>query len=187
LRNTAGNALTVIRKVIIIGLYSDMGKQNKKRPLLGPHSQGNYIMSGRGEQVKLSRAVFRYIEHELYNYDQTLAEIEFIRDDIIEAPPLKEAVPSTGFISDPTGRKAAQLVTNTALARMARTVKAIDKALARLTDNHRALFDLKYRQYLSWQQVCQELPVSERTYFRIRRELVQMVATELGLAESWQE
>ena len=35
MRNTAGNALTVIRKVIIIGLYSDMGKQNKKRPLLG--------------------------------------------------------------------------------------------------------------------------------------------------------
>jgi hypothetical protein len=29
--------------------------------------------------------------------------------------------------------------------------------------------------------------VSERTYFRIRRELVHMVATELGLAESWQD
>lgn len=140
-----------------------------------------------GGQMKLPRAVFRYVEHELYNYDTTLAEIEAIREGIIDAPPLRETVPSTGHISDPTGRKATQLVTNTALVRMCRTREAIDKALARLSDNHRALFNLKYRQDLPWQQVCQELPASERTYFRLRRELVFMVAVELGLAETWQE
>jgi RinA family phage transcriptional activator len=147
-----------------------------------------YNVSGRGGgQVKLSRAVFRYIEHELYNYDTTLVEIENIRVDIIEAPPLRETIPSSGHISDPTARKGTQLVTNTALVRMTRTVAAIDKALARLSDNHRALFNLKYRQDLPWQQVCQELPTSERSYFRMRRELVQMVALEMGLAGSWQE
>jgi RinA family phage transcriptional activator len=110
-----------------------------------------------------------------------------MRDEIIDAPPLRETIPDAGYISDPTAKKATKLVTNTVLVRMTRTVAAIDKALVRLGDNHRALFDLKYRQDLSWQQVCQELPVSERTYFRIRRELVHMVATELGLAESWQD
>ena len=138
--------------------------------------------------MKLPRAVFRYIEHELYNYDITLAEIKNIRQGIIEAmPPLKETVPNTGYVSDPTGRKAIQLFTNTALVRMARTITAIDKALSRLSDNHRALFNLKYRQGLPWQKVCDEIPVSERTYFRLRRELVYMVAVEMGLAESWQE
>ena len=137
--------------------------------------------------MKLPRAVFRYVEHELYNYDTTLAEIEAIREGIIEAPPLRETVPSTGYISDPTARKGTQLVTNTALVRMTRTVAAIDKALARLNDDHRAIFELKYRQGMKWRQVCGEMPTSERTYFRLRRELVLMVACELGLAESWQE
>lgn len=137
--------------------------------------------------MKLDRAVFRYIEHELYNYDETKREIEELREDIIEKAPLKEVVPGTGFISDPTARKAIKLVTSTAIARMERTVRAIDRALARLSDEHRQLFDLKYRQCLSWQKICDEMPVSERTYFRLRRELVYMVAVEMGLAESWQE
>ena len=137
--------------------------------------------------MKLTRAVFKYIEHELYNYDSTLEEIENLREDIINAPPLRETVPSSGYVSDPTARKAAKLVTNTALVRMARTVAAVDKSLARLTDDHRAVFELKYRQGLRWQQVCVEIPTSERTYFRLRRELVHMVALELGLAESWQD
>jgi DNA-directed RNA polymerase specialized sigma24 family protein len=110
-----------------------------------------------------------------------------MREDIIGEPPLRETVPSTGYVSDPTARKATRLVTNTALTRMTRTVAAIDKALARLTKNHRALFNLKYRQDLPWQQVCTELPTSERSYFRMRRELVEMVALEMGLAESWQD
>lgn len=131
--------------------------------------------------MKLNRAVFRYVEHELYNYDTTTEEIESLREDIINAPPLRDTVPSTGYISNPTASKATKLVTNTALVRMARTVTAIDKALARLTENHVALFSLKYRQDLPWQQVCAEMPTSERSYFRLRRELVHMVALELGL------
>ena len=137
--------------------------------------------------MKLPRAVFRYIEHELYNYDNTLNEIQRMRDEIIDAPPLRETIPDAGYISDPTAKKATKLVTNTALVRMTRTVAAIDKALSRLPENRRALFNMKYRQDLPWQQVCVEMSVSERSYFRMRRELVEMVALELGLAESWQD
>jgi RinA family phage transcriptional activator len=137
--------------------------------------------------VKLNRAVFRYVEHELYNYDNTLLEMENLREGIIEAPPLREAVPGTGYVSDPTARKATQLVTNTALARMARTAAAIERALERLSEDHRTIFELKYRQGLRWRQVCREMPTSERTYFRLRRELVMMSALEMGLAECWQE
>lgn len=110
-----------------------------------------------------------------------------LRIRIIEAPPLREAVSGTGYVSDPTARKATQLVTNTDLARMARTVAAIDKSLARLSEDHRALFELKYRQTMPWRRVCRELLTSERTCFRIRRELVEIVALEMDLAESWQK
>lgn len=137
--------------------------------------------------MKLPKAVFRYVEHELYNYDYHLERIQQLRQDIIEAQPLRETVPNIGYISDPTGRKGTELVTNTALARMADTIKRINRALQRLGDDHRTIFELKYRQGLKWQQVCEEMPVAERTYFRLRRELVYMVAVELGLVEGWQE
>ena len=137
--------------------------------------------------MRLNRAVFRYVEHELYNYDNTMVEMQNLREDIIDRTPTRETVPGKGYVSDPTAKKAVNLVSSKAIARMTTVVNAIDRALARLTDNHRALFELKYRQALPWQQVCQELPASERTYFRLRRELVIMVAVELGLAETWQD
>lgn len=137
--------------------------------------------------MRLNRAVFRYVEHELYNYDNTLVEMQNLREGIIDRTPTRETVPGKGYVSDPTAKKAVNLVSSKAIKRMTTVVNAIDRALARLTDNHRALFVLKYRQALPWQQVCRELPTSERSYFRMRRELILMVAVELGLAETWQE
>ena len=137
--------------------------------------------------MKLEKSVFRYIEHELYNYRYTVQTIQELRESIIDAVPLKETVPGTGYISDPTARKATKLVTNTALARMTRTVAAIERALDKLKQDHRALFELKYCRAIPWKRICDEMAISERTYFRLRRELVYMVALEMGLAESWQE
>jgi len=142
--------------------------------------------------VKLEKAVFKYVEHELYNYQYALQEIEDLREDIIESVPFKETIPGSGHISDPTARKAVKLITNKAIKRMSDTILAIERALDRLNPDHRAIFELKHCQRLPWQKVCEEMPVSERTYFRLRRELVYMVALEMGLlkinlAESWQK
>ena len=136
---------------------------------------------GVGKIVRLNKAYWRYIENELYNYDDTKQNILNLREDIIDHTPTRETVPGKGYVSDPTEKKAVNLVSSKAIKRMTNVVNAIDRALARLTDNHRALFELKYRQALPWQQVCRELPTSERSYFRMRRELILMVAVELGL------
>ncbi|MDS1030726.1 hypothetical protein RDV78_09700 [Bacillota bacterium LX-D] len=93
----------------------------------------------------------------------------------------------TSYTSDTTARKAIKLVSSKVLATMNRNISSIDRALSRLSEEHQKLFQLKYRGNLPWQKVCDEMPTSERTYFRLRRELVAMVALEMGLAESWQE
>lgn len=133
--------------------------------------------------MTIPRAVFRYIEHELYNYEETKKKIYELREDILEEMPVpfKEVVPGTGHISDPTARQATKLVTSTALKKMVDNVTAIDRSLDRLNDDHRQLFVLKYQHALHWKKVCSEMPVSDRTYFRLRRELVLMVAAEMGL------
>ncbi len=136
--------------------------------------------------MHIDRSVFRYVEHELYNYDSTKRYIEDLRDSIIHQTIPRETIPGTGHVSDPTARKAIKLVSSPVLAHMERVVNAVDKALKRLSDDHVSLFELKYRQGLSWRRVCAEMPTSERTYFRLRRELVLMVACELGLVDVWE-
>ena len=134
--------------------------------------------------MKLNKSVFRYIEHELYNYEATKKEIAEIREDVINGvPAVSELCTSiqSGRTSDTTGDKAEKLLTNSMLVRMCRTVDAIDRALRRLSENHRALFQLKYITAMPWESVCIEMPTSERSYFRTRKELVSMVALEMGL------
>ena len=133
--------------------------------------------------VKLSRAVFLYIEHELYSYDATKRSLVELREDIIDETPLPEVMVSGGTTPNPTERKAARLVQNAALARMERVIRAVERALGRLTESHRQLFELKYLQSLEWPQVCDEMAISERSFFRLRRDLVLMAAEELGLGE----
>lgn len=131
--------------------------------------------------MKLNRAVFRYVEHELFNYDETLKLIKELQQNIIESTPFKETFSSGGYISDPTAQKAVKLVTSTAIARMEMNARAINRALKLMPEQHRLLFELRYRQGKPMQQVCDEIPASERSYFRWRKEIVEVVAREMGL------
>ena len=139
--------------------------------------------------MRIPPAVFRYIEHELYNFDQTRRELEQDKLDIIhQAPQL--AVGGRSGPSDPTASRAVKLVATPSLRQMERVISAVDKALVMLNEDYRMLYELKYRQGLSWQEVCDAMPCSERTYFRLRSKLVLTVGANLGvinLADSWQE
>lgn len=133
--------------------------------------------------MRIERRVFKYVEYELYNYDNTKREIEFYREKIIEGTPNREIGMNvqSGTAGDPTARKALTLAGSAFLAHAERVISSIDKALSMLSEKHRELFKLKYQECLSWQEVALELGVSDRTYFRMRRELVAAVAQQLGL------
>lgn len=131
--------------------------------------------------MKIGRAVFRYVEHELFNYAETKLLLRELQQSVIESTPYCETIPSSGHISDPTANKAIRLVTSTAIARMERNVRAIDRALKLLPEQHQMLFNFRYKQGKSMGIVCDEIPTSERSYFRWRKEIVEVVAREMGL------
>jgi len=131
--------------------------------------------------MRIERRVFRYVEYELYNYDITKKELERCREEILESSPAPPEVNVQSDLGDPTAKKAEKLLSTTYIARAEQTVNAIEKSLDMLTDVHRRLFKLKYRDCLPWQEVAIELEISDRTFFRTRRELVAMVAQQLGL------
>lgn len=133
-------------------------------------------------QYRLEPRVWRYIEGELYNYDANKRSLAELREEIIEGAQLREAVGGShpGHISDITASKAVRLVAGRAIAKMANDMLAIERALRRLTADHRAIYELYYQARMPWEQVTIEMPTSRRSFFRLRRELVLMVASEMG-------
>jgi RinA family phage transcriptional activator len=130
--------------------------------------------------LRLSSAVWRYIEHELFNYEHTKLELQALKDEIIDGA-IHRGEGSRSGPGKPTETKAVALASSPAIAQMERVVGAIDRAFRQLSDEHAALYELRYRQGLSWQQCCIEMPVSRANYFKLRRELVVTVGANLGL------
>lgn len=129
----------------------------------------------------LDKSKFRYIEGELFAYEQSKRDLQELKADIIESTVYPDTQVSGSDVSNTTAARGIRLVTNAAIARMERTIWAIDKSMAILSDDHRALFCMRFKQNMPWKQVCVELPCSDRTFFRMRREIVLQVATFLGL------
>ena len=132
-------------------------------------------------RYRLSAPIWRYIEHELYQYDQNRRDLEEFREDVLEGTPkLDNPGGSRSGPGDPTASKGMRLVSSSAIVKTARDLRAIDRALRRLTEDHRAIYELFYRENMPWERVTIEMPTSRRSFFRLRRELVFMVASEMG-------
>ncbi|NPV72130.1 MAG: transcriptional regulator [Firmicutes bacterium] len=137
----------------------------------------------------MNRAVFRYVEAELYDYPWTKQEIARLRVDIalegsgVEAALLAQHV-SGGQQADPTLAKTIRLLTNRRLKRMEETVAAIERVYDRLPPEKQRLVDLKYWQRYSNLAVATRLHISRATFYRWRAEVVTAVAVELGLANA---
>lgn len=130
--------------------------------------------------MKISTSIFRYIEHELYNYEETKKELKNCRESILEGTHISD-VPVQSGLGDSTASKAIKLTTSNYILQMERVIKAIDKSLALLSDTHRDLFKLKYMDCLTLKEVYLEMNISKRSYYRIRRELIKTVGQQLGL------
>ena len=130
--------------------------------------------------MKINNAVFRYIEHEMYCYKDTKKEMELYKEEIMEGRPSSEVSVQSGP-GDTTASKGIKLMTSPFLLKAEKTIRAVDNSLNMLCDNHRELFELKYIQGLPVNEVYLEMNISERSYYRIRRQLVTVVGQQLGL------
>lgn len=130
--------------------------------------------------MRVEKSVFRYIEHEMYCYIETKKDIESWRDIIINGTSVQE-IGSRSGISDPTVNKSMKLLSSPFMVKAERTIRAIDKSLDILGDRHKVLFKLRYLEGRPWKEVYLEMNISDRSYFRLRRELVIAVGLNLGL------
>ncbi len=130
--------------------------------------------------MRINKSIFRYIEHELYNYEQTKKDLVLYREQVLEGTPKPEVSAQSG-LSDTTANKAIKLTTSTFVMQAERIINAVDKSLAILGKKHKILFKLKYTDCIPWQEIILEMNISDRSYFRLRREIVATVGQQLGL------
>ena len=131
-------------------------------------------------KMRINKSVFRYIEHELYNYEQTKKELQLYREQILESSPSPEVSVQSGP-GDSTATKAIRLTSSTFVIHAEKVINAIEKSLAMLSEQHRILFKHKYQDCKPWQEIVVEMGISDRQYFKLRREIVIAVGQKLGL------
>ncbi len=132
--------------------------------------------------MRINKSVFRYIEHELYSYEQTKKDLALYREKILEGTAKLEVSVQSGP-GDVTANKAVKLTSSAFIMQAERIINAVEESLAILGEKHKKLFRLKYMDCRPWQEVAMEMG-SDRTYFRIRREIVAMVGQKLGLLDT---
>ena len=116
---------------------------------------------------KIPDAIFRYIEHELYNHKDSKKDLaELQREKVVETSSTYSPEENT--------------LTTKGILRATRTIRDIEKAKKRLNECELQLFHLKYDRERTWQQIVIELNISESTYFRWRKKIVRLVAERMG-------
>ena len=136
---------------------------------------------------ELQWQTFRLIESELRMYHQTKAQLERLREDIIQSADYSNDIPRVdggGSNSDPTASKTVKLMTSAEILELTRRIGRLNFTIeeTRARDPHRLeLIRLKYWEPgLSDTAIWMRLNVDRDTFYRWRREFVWLVAEKLG-------
>lgn len=132
--------------------------------------------------MRINKRVYNYIDFELSNYKAYERKIDEIRKEIIDSsPPPADGQPKGNKTTNPTLDKVIQLSTPLAISRMEYNKKCIDKALKKLDKIHNDFFIRNYIKEESMIKICNEMPVGERTYYRLKGKIIEYVAREMGM------
>jgi len=132
--------------------------------------------------LKIEQANFKAIEAELYGYYETKKELEQLEEEILEGSPFQEVAVQCGN-GDSTASKAIRLLSSRELLEIRRRINAIEKAIVILQEDNTKLrlLKMKYfeRKYTDI-GIMNELHISNRTFYRWRNEVIQLIGSYLG-------
>ena len=133
--------------------------------------------------MKIDKKVYNYIEFELQHYEENKEKLKEMRLDIIEASPEpSDGQPKgQGGTGNPTEQKAMKLISSVAIRKIERTVNAIEKVRNTLNKEYLKFFEWNYIIKAGIVKTCQEVNISEKTYYRWRDSIVYAIGRELGL------
>lgn len=132
--------------------------------------------------MKIDKKVYKYIDYELQHYEENKRELERLREEILDKGTTPaDGQPRSNTTGNPTEQKAMKLVSSTALLKIERNLKAIDRVYNQLSEEYRRFFEYNYMKQVGIVKVCQEVGIEERTYYRWKDNIIYNVGMELGL------
>lgn len=133
--------------------------------------------------MKIDAAVYRYIEHELYNYQRYKKELELERQAILDGSPLPpDGQPRGTALSNPTEKKAIALWSNIGIVALQRSINAIEQTYSELDEEHRKVFIEVYeKKRKDWYWIGRDLGMAERTIMRKKSNIVMLAGKNLGI------
>jgi RinA family phage transcriptional activator len=133
----------------------------------------------------LTNATIRYLENELRYYHKNRETLEELHEEIEESSPgPPDGMPRGNSTSNPTESKAIRLISSRTIIYLERRLNAIERVIDRYRGNE-GMTNLIRMMYLENTHtafgVCKVLHISQKTFYRWRRELMEDLANELGL------
>ncbi len=130
---------------------------------------------------KIPSAVYRWVEFELYNLENSKKELALLKEEILaHSPDRFGGGVTSGIISDQTGNKVIKLLTNPRIDNLERKIRVIERVLKR-RKVFRDIYKLKYKENLSIEECCKRMGIESKGIFRFLREaLISQIARELG-------
>ena len=135
----------------------------------------------------MKRELRAYIEAELRDYHHNKAELDEIRDDMLNesaGPP--DGLPRGTATSNPTQTRAFKLMTSRRMRYMTGIVQGIGRVLSELEEDKMRLVELKYWQrprQLTDAGIATKLHIDKRTVYRWTHGICLAIAIELGLVD----
>ena len=115
--------------------------------------------------MNIPKKVYKYIEHELSHYEQYKKELELESELELKDDDMSQK--STGLLS------------------LERTTEAIERALMKLTDKQKILFDEIYNKgRADIDNINRELNISKKTYARYKQSILYEAGHELGVLDA---
>lgn len=141
-------------------------------------------LSARERNVRAANV--RLIEAEIRNYYQTVQDIREMEDAIVMPGPIGApgVCVQTGTYGDPTPGRAERMGSSAILRETQRRVDAITHALSVVKTVEPARMEMIRLRY--WDRgytdegICRHLHISRPTFYRWRRELLELVGERLG-------
>jgi RinA family phage transcriptional activator len=128
----------------------------------------------------LQKANFKMIEFELQHLKNTKKVYAESVEEVIEGSGVAPEIRGSQ-ISKTTEQKAMKLVSSLQIAEMKKRIEAIEYVMSILPKNKLELLEEKYfKKQLTDYGIMQKLNIEQATFYRYRREIIQLIADRLG-------
>ena len=135
--------------------------------------------------MSLQDRYFRLVEGELFDFEENKKRLQELKEDIAyesTAQSYDEQPRGSRSNTSTTERQGEKILTNKVACRLANTIEAIERAKEKRFDpEHLKLYNLRYRERKNWQVIIDKMSISKSAYYRKRKEVVRIVAEEMGL------